>query len=144
MAKTKDTDQIIPGVVELDALTEAQMEAEVRQELEAEQLVLLKASKRREIKAKLKRELLSEAGLQDGEELMPITIDLAPHSNKITIDGVDYHHGVTYNFAPKAVPTILEIMYRTWKHEDEISDRNNRSNAYRKKQAPVLRPRNAA
>lgn len=144
MAKTKDTDQIIPGAVELDPIDEAQIEAEVRQELEAEQLALLKAAKRREMKAKLKREMLAEGGLQEGEEMVAITIDLAPHSNKITIDGVDYHHGVTYNFAPKAVPTILEIMHRTWVHEDEISDRKNRSNAYRKPQAPVLRPNRAA
>lgn len=128
----KETEQIIPGAVEIDPLKQAQIEAEVRAELEAEQQELAEAALKRELKTKLKREMLANAGLNDGEELAPITIDLAPHADKIRIDGVDYYQGHTYNVAPQAIATFNEIMGRTWWHEEDISDRRGRHNAYRK------------
>lgn len=134
MAKkpTPETEQrLIPGAVEIDPLVQAQIEAEARQELEAEQEALAKESLKRQIKTRLRRELMAQAGMKDGEELVPITIDLAPHADKIRIDGVDYYQGATYNVAPQAVPTFNEIMYRTWWHEEDISDRRGRHNAYR-------------
>ena len=77
-----------------------------------------------EYKKLARRELVPE------EELSPITIDLAGHSTKITVDGVDYFQGVTYNFTVGQAASIREIMYRGWRHEREIGGAN--TNAYRK------------
>jgi hypothetical protein len=89
-----------------------------------------------EAKAKRSEELLEEykkaarRELIPEEELHPILIDLAGHSTKITIDGIEYFHGVTYYFSKARMATVLEIMHRGWKHEAEIKGAN--SNSYRK------------
>ena len=136
--KPSTTSQIIPGVVELDAKTQLELEEEARLELLAEQTILAEKQFKDKAKKRLKAEMQAAAGVKE-EELVPITIDLAPHAQRILIDGVAYYHGHTYNFAPASVPTINEIMWRTWVHEEEISDRRNRSNAYRQPYASVLR-----
>lgn len=77
-----------------------------------------------EYKKLARRELIPE------EELSPLTIDLAGHSTKISVDGVDYFQGVTYHLTAAQAATIREIAYRGWKHEREIGGAN--SNAYRR------------
>ena len=130
--------QLIPGAVELDAKTQMDLENEAKAELLAEQTALAEKQFKAAAKKRLKAEMQAANGMKE-DELVPVTIDLAPHADKIVIDGVAYYHGMTYNFAPAAVNTINEIMFRTWQHEAEISDRRNRSNAYKHPQAPVIR-----
>jgi hypothetical protein len=77
-----------------------------------------------EYKKLARRELIPE------EELHPVTIDLAGHSTKITVDGTDYFQGVTYHFTAAQAASIREIAFRGWKHEREIGGAN--TNAYRK------------
>lgn len=131
--------QLIPGAVELDPTKQLQLEEEAKRELIAEQERLAAEQFKAAAKRRLKAEMQAANGVAP-DELVPLLIDLAPHADRIRIDGVEYHHGHTYNFAPEAVSTIKEIMFRTWAHEDEISDRRNRTNAYKRPQAPVLRP----
>jgi hypothetical protein len=77
-----------------------------------------------EYKKLARRELIPE------EELHPVTIDLAGHSTKISVDGTDYFQGVTYHFTAGQAASIREIAFRGWKHEREIGGAN--SNAYRR------------
>jgi len=100
-----------------------------------------------EAKAKRSEELLEEykkiarRELIPEEELEPILIDLAGHSTKITIDGKQYFHGVTYYFSKTQAATIREIIWRGWKHEAEVKGAN--SNAYRKPSHINLTPSDA-
>jgi len=88
-----------------------------------------------EYKKIARRELIPE------EALEPILMDLAGHSTKITVDGTQYFHGVTYYFSRAQAATIREIMHRGWKHEAEIKGAN--SNAYRKPNSINLTPSDA-
>ena len=77
-------------------------------------------------KARAKRHM---AGLPDeiaptDELIEEIEINLAPHSDKIVLDGRQYYHGFKYKFRATVVSTILEIMHRTWAHEREIGGAN--------------------
>jgi hypothetical protein len=100
-----------------------------------------------EAKAKRSEELLEEykklarRELIPEEELEPLLIDLAGHSSKITLDGKQYFHGVTYYFSRAQAATIREIMHRGWKHEAEIKGAN--ANAYRKPNSINLTPSDA-
>jgi hypothetical protein len=136
---TAETELLIPGAVDIDPARQLEIEAEARAELEAEQLALAEKNFKAAAKKRMKAAMQAAAGLPS-DELVQIRIDLAPHSDRIKIDGVEYNQGYTYGFAPEAIPTIMEIMWRTWMHEEEISDRRNRNNAYRRQQSPILRP----
>ena len=131
--------KVIPGAVEIDPISAMELETQARQEVLLEQQKLAQDAFKEAAKKRIKAELQAASG-EDPEALVAIRIDLAPHADRIKIDGIDYHHGMTYNFAPQAVPTILEIMHRTWMHEAEISDTKNRTNAYRKPYDRVLTP----
>jgi hypothetical protein len=88
-----------------------------------------------EYKKLARRELIPE------EELEPVLIDLAGHSTKITLDGKQYFHGVTYYFSKAQAATVREIMHRGWKHEAELKGAN--ANAYRKPNSINLTPSDA-
>jgi hypothetical protein len=101
----------------------------------------------KEAKAKRSEELLEEykkiarRELIPEEELEPVLIDLAGHSTKISLDGKQFFHGVTYYFSKAQAATVREIMHRGWKHEAEIKGAN--SNAYRKPNSINLTPSDA-
>lgn len=86
-----------------------------------------------EEKAKIRQKALFAAGKDaQGQEIESLTIDLAPHAPYISIDGKMFFHGVTYKFTKAQVPTVREIMHRTWVHEAETggANLNLRSGAY--------------
>jgi hypothetical protein len=135
--KTPTAAKLIPGAVELTSTEQIQLEAEALAEVEAEQKKLAKEQFKKAARDRISAKLQAANG-EPEEELVPITIDLAPHSSFIMIDGVRYSHGQTYRFAPASVPTINEIMWRTWTHEAEIKDDKARLNAYRRPHSPRL------
>lgn len=108
-------------------LTEAEKRALYQEALKAvAEEAKAKESERllEEYKKLARREYIPE------EALEPILIDLAGHSTKITLDGKQYFHGVTYYFSRSQAATIREIMHRGWKHEAELKGAN--ADAYRK------------
>ena len=131
--------QLIPGAIELDAQMQMRLEEEARKELQAEQMALAQKAFKAAAKRRLQTEMAAAAGVKE-DELVPIFIELAPYTDCIKIDGIEYSHGRTYNFAPEVVPTILEIIHRTWRHEEEISEAKNRNAAFRRKNPMVVRP----
>ena len=54
---------------------------------------------------------------KDGEIILPVTINLAPHAPHIRLDNRLYFNGYTYHFTEKQAATINEIMFNTWRHE---------------------------
>lgn len=72
------------------------------------------------------------------QQVEPILINVAGHSNKISLDGRPYFQGHVYNVTQRERETLEEIMDRTWKHEKEVGGAN--FDHYRKPANAVLRP----
>lgn len=75
------------------------------------------------------------------EALEDVLIDVAGHSNKIMVDGVEYFHGYTYRVPYSLARMFGEVMQATWRHEDEVGGANR--DEYRKPRNITLSPRNA-
>lgn len=58
------------------------------------------------------------------EQLEYIQLDLAGHSNKIMLDGVQFFHGQIYEVTKSVADTMREIVARGWNHEREIGGAN--------------------
>ena len=121
-------------MLQLQQQAETQAVAELEKEAEKQFLAAAIARKKREL-----------AGLPDDvadadEEIDEVHIDLAPHAAYITIDGRVFFHGHTYKFRRSQVPTINEIMSRTWAHESEIGGANMNAVHGRRPYNATLRP----
>lgn len=77
-----------------------------------------------------------------GEKKFKITLDLAPHSNRLIIDSVHYLHGGTYTVGQRLYDTMREMIHRGWEHQREIDGKDN--NMYREKSNIRLTPADAA
>jgi hypothetical protein len=77
-----------------------------------------------------------------GEKKFTITLDLAPHSNRLIIDSVHYLHGGTYTVGQRVYDTMREMIHRGWEHQREIDGKD--SNMYREKSNIRLTPADAA
>jgi hypothetical protein len=77
-----------------------------------------------------------------GEKKFTITLDLAPHSNRLIIDSVHYLHGGTYTVGQRVYDTMREMIHRGWEHQREIDGKD--SNMYREKSNIRLTPADPA
>jgi hypothetical protein len=75
---------------------------------------------------------------QPSEELKYITLDMAGHAQYISLDGMSYWHGQTYEVPKRVYDTLAEIVSRGWDHEDEIGGANR--DQYRRPRHVTLRP----
>lgn len=89
-----------------------------------------------------------EEGLTTGDavkdELVDIVIDLAPHSDKIVINGQAYHQGFTYTVARHVADSLRETMSRGWAHQDEIDGKNKAQIFAQKRQFSIMTKGKAA
>lgn len=134
-SQISDADRALFTVEELEALEhEVTLEAQADLKEEARERVRdrLKATKRLEIQRKI----------DPDEEMYYITVDLAPFADRITLDGVVYMHGATYEVPHRQYDTMREIVARTWEHEAEIGNAN--SQFYRKPRSVKLGPKDSA
>ena len=74
----------------------------------------------------------------ENEEQCTITLDLAPHSDRIVIDNVIYMHGQTFTVGKRLFDTLREIQARGWGHQEEIDGKDR--NFYRKSKTIKLDP----
>lgn len=116
------------GPVDTTLFTDEELK-QLQEEAEAEFALEAKKDAQEAFKASAKRKLREKAMFAagkdaEGEAVESVTIDLAPHSPWITIDGRVYYHGVTYKFTTGQAATIKEVMFRTWQHEREIGGAN--------------------
>lgn len=87
-----------------------------------------------------------EAAVAKGPQFVPderqctITLDLAPHSDRLVIDNVIYMHGATYTVGQRLYDTIRDMQSRGWQHQEEIDGKDR--NFYRRTKTPHLSPRN--
>ena len=71
------------------------------------------------IAAETRRLELSTGDNYKDEEIW-VTMDLAPHSDRLVIDGTVYLHGHTYKRPRHVVNSMREMMMRGWDHEADI------------------------
>lgn len=69
--------------------------------------------------------------MEPSQEMCSILIDLAGHSDHITLDagtqnGGTFHHGYTYEVTASVHATLMEIMARGWAHEEETGIPNHK------------------
>lgn len=117
-----------------------ELEAEVTIEISDEMLDEARQRVRESLKAQKRLEM--QRKLDPDEELYFCTIDLAPFADRMTLDGVVYLHGATYEVPHRQYDTMREIMSRSWQHEASIGNAN--SDNYRKPHNFRLGPRDAA
>ena len=64
------------------------------------------------------------------ETISAYTVDLPGYATNITIDGVQYLQGETYQLGARQLSSIREIVQSAWRHEDSIGGAH--ANEYRK------------
>ncbi len=69
-----------------------------------------------------------EEGLVTGDgakdELVEMTLDLAQHSQNITLNGRPYWHGFTYKVPRHVADTLRDIQAQGWKHQDVVDGKD--------------------
>lgn len=90
---------------------------------------------------KAKERLLGKTGLMTGDplkdEIVSITIDLAEFADRLTVNGVQYMHGQTYQVPRHVANSLREMCARTHGHQSEL-DGKGLSDRHRRPQASVL------
>lgn len=133
-AQLSPEDLALLSAEELAALekeAEAEATEDHKEELKARVKSALKASK---------RQALKKASGQE-EQMRDIMLDLAPHSDRIVIDGTVYFHGQAYTVTDSVYRTLTEIVARGWEHEHEVGNANQK--AYRAPRHAVIGPQHA-
>lgn len=110
------------------ALTEKEI-SDIHSQVEAELAKEAKDKLKKELKDSLKsaakkKALFSEGKNDEGEDLVSVTLNLAPHAPDVKLDGRLYRHGVTYQLTPSTAAVMNEIQYRTWLHDAEVHGLN--------------------
>lgn len=108
-------------------LTEAEIQA-IRAEARAEIMADKRGKLKQELKAQEKQRLRNEEGLTTGnshqDEMVSISIDLAPYAPYVNINGQCYHHGRTYQVPRHVADTLRDQMFQTWKHQNQIDGKD--------------------
>ena len=73
------------------------------------------------------------------EQIVKVTISLAPYLPHLLIDNDQYFDSYTYDVERSRAIGLYEAMQRSWLHQDEIDGRS-RFNAYRRPSNNVIGP----
>lgn len=87
--------------------------------------------------------LEAERRARDPEQEMKwITLDLAGHSDRITLDGTIFFHGMTRAVPKNVYDSLRDIVARGWEHESEIGFANRNRNTAPRQRDVRLSPTN--
>jgi hypothetical protein len=116
---------------------------------------IMKQARERAIRKKADMLAAREIGISDdgddvikgplpmkGEKQFTITLDLAPHSSRLTIDSTIYLHGGKYTVGQRLYDTMREMIHRGWEHQREIDGKDG--NMYRAQSNIRLSPNDVA
>lgn len=131
----KDQPAAAPVDLDRNALTAAEI-AEVEVEAAAEVEKEAKDEAKKALKAKLVRKNKRAAGLE--EEMVDVTVDLAPYCDRILLDNVAFLQGMTYTVGAAKAQVMREICQRTWTHQAEIDGKSE--NFYRRTRGLAVVP----
>lgn len=112
------------------------LEAEAESEATDEHKEQIKLRVKSAFKAAKKKALAGDAEVD--EPTRHIVLDLAPHAERITLDGRVFFHGGTYEVTDSVYRTLSEIQSRGWAHENEVGNANQ--GAYRRPRHTVIGP----
>jgi hypothetical protein len=87
------------------------------------------------------RRLQREEGLVIGgvaDDMVTITLDLAPFQPNIVVNGHPYWHGQTYTVPRHVAASLQETQYRGWEYENREIDGKSMSTFYAKKHLAEL------
>lgn len=56
----------------------------------------------------------------EGEEQITLTLDMYPGAAELRIDGMIYRHGQTITVGRRVAASIMEMISRGWRHQEEI------------------------
>jgi len=119
-AEMEQQHDVFAPTLSLDEMKE--IETQARAEVEKELKARLKADFLAKTKADLKKKALFSDGKDSKAEFVErVRIDLPKFSNRITLDGVIYLHGMSYDFSQPQAAVVKEIMNRQWLHHAEIN-----------------------
>lgn len=108
-------------------LTPAQIE-EIKKQARAEIMADKRGKAKQELLAAEKLRLQRDEGLTTGnrhaDEILSITIDLAPYAPYININSQCYYHGRTYQVPRHVADTLRDQMFQTWKHQNQIDGKD--------------------
>lgn len=116
------------------------IQQQVIKELDAENKKKVAADYKASLVAAAKKKaLFADAKQGESEDgLVPVFVDLPPVSECIRLDGVAFYPGRTYHVLPAVRDVILDMMYKGREHEDSISGKTGKENAYRKQNQSKL------
>ena len=141
-APRKTKDKPVAGSL----LTEAEHEAIKREARERVKAAMKEAEKARlleEAMAGIRRLEGNRTGVEDQDELVSVIIDVASYaaiSNSatgISLNGVQYQHGRTYQVPRHVRTTLLDMMARTYEHQATIEGKA-RHEVFRQSNARAL------
>lgn len=125
MSKTPDDfiEEEVPAGADAPLFTAKEI-AEIKAAAKAEILKDKKAAAKKQMMAEEKLRLQREEGLTTGnsymDEIVTVTIDLAPYAAHILVNGHAYWHGRTYPVPRHVAVSLQETMFNTWRHQSEI------------------------
>lgn len=108
-------DQPMFSAKELEAI-----KAQAREEILADKKAAAKKDMLAAEKVRLQREEGLTTGNSHADEIVNVTIDLAPYAPSILVNGLPYHHGRTYPVPRHVASSLQETMFNTWKHQGTI------------------------
>ena len=122
--------EAVDAPLELSDAEVAKIRAEAMKKVEAE-LVEVNRLKKKELMAKMLDQEIQhqrrEAGLTDyRDDMLDILIDVAPFTDRITIDGTVYFHEHWYKVDRRLFDVLREIMARSWDSEDRAGNPNRK------------------
>lgn len=80
-------------------------------------------------------------GVETEELVESVTINVAPHADRVILDGVNYLAGRTYDMPKAKADSVRDIIAQTWKHEAQTGGAYSYGNAAaRNFQAAASRP----
>lgn len=62
----------------------------------------------------------TEARKDSPDDIVELAIDLGESTNKMTVNGVDYYHGMRYKIKRHQMPSFMEIMSNTRLHDEVV------------------------
>ena len=59
------------------------------------------------------------------EEMITLTLDMYPGAGDLRLDGLIYRHGQTITVTRRVAESVLEIIARGWRHQEEIDGKKH-------------------
>lgn len=122
-AEDEEPDQLDATVLLADLLTEEDI-AKARQKARDRFVAEERKARLKTVEDEELERLRMAQGLVTGErrldELVYLHVNLAEHSDRLKVNGQEFYHGQTYKVTRAQADTLRDMIYRGWRHQDEI------------------------